>query len=310
MVHGINNQVGIQTFNQVDHGNNQPEQTGNRSIGEKIASFFSAVGSALAAPFKAIGNAIASLFAHGDNAPTGNRGVTASFTTQEKEQLLEECLNSEFYQHVSKDDSTLSASQFRDSAMALLNTPESVKAMKEHGVTLAEAVAISMYTSQSYREINDQLRSGNPTPEVQALGEAFTSGLAKLPSYEGTVYRGASLPESVGTQYRTGNVVQEDGIMSTTWKSTEKFKDKVNYDVQIECGPNSSGKNIAMFSDKPTECEVAFPPGVRFQVIDRHLPGVEAYLGYGGSEQSWHDKHPKVENGMAQFVIHVSLEEV
>ena len=77
----------------------------------------------------------------------------------------------------------ISRNNFNSLAGYILDSPKAVAAMKAHGVSLTEAVAISMYTSQAYVEINREIRDNNESPAVTALREAFTSGLAKLPSF-------------------------------------------------------------------------------------------------------------------------------
>lgn len=309
MVHGTQGMTGTQALH-LHGGTGQQEgvqeQTGKRSIGDYFVSFFKAIGNALAAPFRAIANALQAQPKHGEGGEVGKKqvGSSSTFTSVEKQQLLEEAFSSDFYKEVLKGG-PVSVEQFESSARAILETPETVKAMKKHGVSLTEAIAISCYTSQSYVAINGQLRSDNPHPAATALAEAFNSGLSKLPSFEGTVYRGARLPESVGLSYQEGNMIGDQGIVSTTWDPKQKFTDRINYDIQIVCKDGSKGKDISAFSDKPTENEVAFPTGTRFQVTLRTVDGHE-------DSPTLCEKHPPTmgDKGPPLWAVRIVMEEV
>lgn len=282
-------------------GQDNAQGTQGKSIGQKVASFFKAVGSIIAAPFKALANAISNI---GNHAAQGGRGAQTveqpRLSQEQKTQLLDEVRETPFFKAIQNSTSSmLDETGFMGAARSLLETPEAVKAMQTHGVTLGEAVAISMYTSQAYVEINGQIRSGNETPEVTQLKEAFISGLDKLPSFEGTVYRGSHLPKDVGLQHQEGNVVTATGIYSTTQSSDQAFPN-ANYSITIAVKEGSGGKDIAMFSDKPTEQEVAFPPGTQFRVTSRVLEGREEFS----------HMHPPDYGGIPSGVITLRMEEV
>lgn len=279
---GIQNQ-GIQNPNIQNQGGNAFVE-GLKSIGKAICQF----GARIADFFKSLGGGTANATANHQVVNQHPANATAkvlqgsTFTEVEKQNHMEQALNSQFYQDLSgSGDSYINQEQFRSIAESILNTPMNVAGMKEYGVSLDEAVAISMYTSQAFGNVNDALRNGVQDPAMQGLATAFTNGLAKLPSFDGNpvqtpqgiryeVYRGAKLPDNIGPNYQIGAFVGDPGIMSSTYDKSEEFKN-CNYSMTLLLKPGSEGKDISMFSDKPTECEVAFPPGVQFQVTARHL---------------------------------------
>ncbi len=287
--------------NQQIGGQDQTQGTQGKSVGQKVASFFKAVMHGLAAPFKALASAISNIGNHAAQGGNGAGQVAQPRLSQEqKQERLDEVRQTQFFLSVQTSTSAMiDEGGFMAAARSLLDTPGAVAAMEQHGVTLGEAVAISMYTSQAYVEINGQIRSGNETQEITALKEAFVSGLDKLPSFEGTVYRGAHLPKDVGLQHQEGSVVTATGIYSTTASSNEVFPN-INYDITIEVKADSGGKDIAMFSDKPTEQEVAFPPGTQFRVTSRVLDGNEQYS----------HMHPPDYGGIPAGQITLQMEEV
>lgn len=290
---------------QIDQSSGQTDQLDQaqqgKSIGQKIAGFFKSIASAIAKPFIAFGRAIANLASN--TATAGGTTATATqtrLTTEQKAEMLQTAKSGEFYAALTQSTTSMvNAENFEAAARALLETPGAVAAMQAHGVTLEEAVAISMYTSQAYVNINDQIRTGNETPEITQLREKFTSGLAKLPSFEGTVYRGSHLPKEVGLQHQEGSTITATGIYSTTFDEDQKFPN-INYDIVIEVKQDSGGKDISMFSDKPHEMEVAFPPGTQFHVESRVMSGREEFS----------HMHPPDYGGIPAGVVNLTMREV
>jgi len=273
---------------------------GLKAIGNKLCSF----GASIKEFFQSLGKGTANAPVNAHPSGSTAKVLTGStFTEVEKQDHMEQAKNSQFYRDLANSgDGYVNQKQFLSIAEAILNTPMNVAGMKEYGVTLDEAVAISMYTSQAFVQVNDALRNNLGDPAMDGLAQAFTNGLAKLPSFDGNpvqtpngiryeVYRGAKLPQNVGDQHIIGNQVSDPGIMSSTYEKGEAFKG-VNFSITLLLKPGSSGKDISMFSDKPTECEVAFPPNVNFMVTARRLdsggmlpPHMEATY------------HPKLDHG-------------
>lgn len=301
---GIQNQ-GIQQNPNIQNQGGNAFVEGLKSIGKAICQF----GASIADFFKSLGGGTANAPANHQVVNQHPSGSTAkvlqgsTFTEVEKQNHMEQALNSQFFKDLENStDGYINQTTFRSVAEAILNTPMNVAGMKEYGVTLDEVVAISMYTSNAFNEVNDALRNGVQDPAMQGLATAFTNGLAKLPSFDGNpvqtpqgtryeCYRGAKLPQNIGNLHQIGNQVNDPGIMSSSYDKSEEFSG-CNYSMTLLLKPGSEGKDISMFSDKPTECEVAFPPGVQFQVTARHLdtggmlpPHMEAtyHPGFNGS---------------------------
>jgi hypothetical protein len=112
------------------------------------------------------------------------------------------------------------------------------------------------------------------------------------------------LPEEVGKDYQVENVVRDRGILSTSWDKSEAFKD-ANFSIQIVTKEDSQLKDIAMFSDKPEEREVAGPTGLAFLVTGRERDIPSHLIITPGMEAELHKKHP----GIAE-VVHVTFKEL
>jgi hypothetical protein len=288
-----------------------PQQTEETQSGEAVGGRSSKwnLGKILAAPFKGIAALASKAFSFvADLASKATQSHTAQqspLSVAEKTQMLDEAKNGSFFRAL-EGASTVGLAQrdFLDSAEILLDRPEAVQAMQDHGVTLEEAVAVHTYTTQAFYGINKQIRehmadpqNAEMTPEVAQLKDKFESGLAKLPSFEGTLYRGARLPEKVGLEYRVGNTITTTGLYSTTSDPEEAFR-LVNYKIEIESKPDSGGKDISMFSEKPWEAEVAFPTGTQFEVTSRTWNGLD------------YDKHPPDMGNMMVTPIAIEMKEV
>ncbi len=146
---------------------------------------------------------------------------------------------------------------------------------KASKLTGAELVAVRLYTLDEnptstfaeppYMSLNRELRSGGvKTPKFQALEKQLTSGLSKLPDYDGPVYRGVNLMKSVSEQYQPGNVVTTLPFESSSASPDQKF-DGAFHEVIM----SKHGKDIGFLSKIPSEQEVLFPPSTQFKVLDR-----------------------------------------
>ena len=288
-----------------------PQQTQETESGEAVGGKSSkwSLGKILAAPFKGIASLASKAFNFvADLASKATQSHTAQqsrFSSAEKTQMLDEARNGSFFRALENASTGgLAQRDFLDSAEVMLNRPEAVEAMQDHGVTLEEAVALHTYTTQAFYGINRQIREhmADPqnvemTPEVAELKEKFESGLAKLPSFEGTLYRGAKLPENVGLEHQVGNTITTTGLYSTTADPDQEFRD-INYSIEIQVKADSGGKDISMFSNIPEEAEVAFPTGTQFQVTSRTVDGTP------------YDKHPLSMGNMILMRIDLEMTEV
>ena len=129
-------------------------------------------------------------------------------------------------------------------------------------------------TNEGYMAINPALRQGTElTPGLDAFAGHASDALKQLPAYEKVTIRGiSSLPESVLEENQIGNIIIEKAFMSTS--SEQPFPGNINIIVK-----GTSGKDIAFISDYP-EAEVLYPPGTKFEVIDRVEDNGKIFLNY------------------------------
>ena len=190
----------------------------------------------------------------------------------EKMASFEEDLGKDRYKDLQSDVERLAA-----------KNPEA-KAILEK-LTMEEAVALRAYTADGliseykgeyferalYSNVNRSLYTNNEEEQQKfdSFIETTNSALSKLPSHQGTVYRGANLPQSVLDNYiqNKGNVVTEHGFLSTAYNPgpAQKFEKNAFYVIE-----SKRGKKIESLSffQSPSENEVLFAAGSQFMVKD------------------------------------------
>ncbi|WGH15471.1 putative morphogenesis protein [Pseudomonas phage PA_LZ02] len=136
-------------------------------------------------------------------------------------------------------------------------------------LTAEEAAAIRSYTGNTYRALNDALRSGRYASDMhlQAYVDAAQHGLAKMPKFVGRSARGMSFGEAelkkVLATYRKGAVVEDSAFVSSSYGEQAAFGGNVFLQIN-----GKTGVNISSFSKYGGEREVLFMPGTRFKVDD------------------------------------------
>jgi len=134
-----------------------------------------------------------------------------------------------------------------------------------------ELVAIILYTSSHFVEMNRTLRQGD-TSSLDEHGDAIhlaDKGLDKLPSYQGWVHRGVdSLPAEVLAKYVPGQTVTEHSFTSTSYDDGAQFAGNVQFKIK-----SKDGKLVESLSRYDTEKEVLFRPGATFKVLDKERDG-------------------------------------
>lgn len=205
---------------------------------------------------------------------------SAQSTVSPIRQKINEAKNGAFYQACKndKDDMAVTKQAYERAAGIVLSRPGATQLMQQHGLTLDEAVALHIYTTDAYTEINNDIREDaennydNLPAHIKQLKDNFESGLAKLPSAAGTSYRGAKLPARVGNLYQPNETIKATGLFSSSADSNSEFPD-ANYSITITLKQGSAGKNITAFSNNPREQEIAFPTGTQFVVDTRTKDG-------------------------------------
>ncbi len=136
-----------------------------------------------------------------------------------------------------------------------------------HAMTDPELVSVYAYTTSDtrwgYSPLNEALRSGDEAriANVENYRDTLNAALARLPDQPGTVKRGAMLPESVLERYSVGAVVTEDAFTSTS--TGPGFSGPHRFLIY-----SRHGKRIEPYSAHPSEHEVLFAAGTRFEVYE------------------------------------------
>lgn len=144
-------------------------------------------------------------------------------------------------------------------------------------LTADEEAAIALYTLEMhpknlYAVLNTYLRTNNAV-DAQPLFlymKLLMTALGKLPSYQGSVWRGVH--GDVAHKYKAGTTIRWWAFNSCTKAAsiTQRFvkqeaKNEKFTMFMIEC---LSGKDISAFSEFEDEKEILLLPGTRLEVID------------------------------------------
>ncbi|WP_405133488.1 YwqJ-related putative deaminase [Nocardia sp. NBC_01388] len=131
--------------------------------------------------------------------------------------------------------------------------------------TADEQGALHRYTDPDadvYSDLNNRLRNGlELSPEQHRLVSDMVSGLEKMPTYDGTVWRGTHLSKEEIARYIEGETVPESSFTSTSRDPRRIFTSNVEFIIHSE-----TGRDISALSARPGEKEVLFKPGTNFEV--------------------------------------------
>ncbi|MFE2995137.1 toxin glutamine deamidase domain-containing protein [Nocardia sp. NPDC059246] len=140
--------------------------------------------------------------------------------------------------------------------------PESAPA---ETLTSDEHDAVHRYTDPDadvFSDLNHRLRNElELDPEQQRLIAEMTSGREKLPTYNGTVWRGTHLTPEQIARYIPGAKLTEPAFTSTSRDPRRIFASNVEFVIHSE-----TGRDISGLSARPGEKEVLFAPGTVFEV--------------------------------------------
>jgi hypothetical protein len=139
----------------------------------------------------------------------------------------------------------------------------------------AETNAIRRYTGSMYDEINSHLRGTDPTfpvhtpEELAKVSDEISTGLDKLPAYDGTTYRGTDLPDGILDKIEPGGSYRDPAFSSTSDSVdvAQDFRSDGNTLFHIDGNSGHDIQDISIF-DK-TEAEVLFDKNHEFQVVDK-----------------------------------------
>lgn len=85
---------------------------------------------------------------------------------------------------------------------------------------------------------------------------------AKLPKFDGYVYRGIDLSRSIQSRYIVGSDMTWPGFSSATSVPDQAFTGNTLFTVR-----SFTGRMLGIYSSQYHECEVLFPPGSQFKVL-------------------------------------------
>ncbi len=128
--------------------------------------------------------------------------------------------------------------------------------------------AISRYSHDGYRELNDSFRNGNlhDVARQAQFSHDLSECLKALPEFEGLVYRGSdiSLPGEIVDQYVPGRRYVERAYTSATTDVTKEFGGNVLWVID-----SKHGRDISAYSAYPQEAEVVFDRFAKFDVLEK-----------------------------------------
>lgn len=143
-------------------------------------------------------------------------------------------------------------------------------------IRTAETLAIYMYTLDFYDRINEYLRKDRQQPRdfFDKYTEVCNSGLDKMKSFEGTVYRGADLKRDDLKNYKealkNGTPHIEKAYTSTSKNKSGAFNRNTFYEIK-----SKTGKFIEPLSEYEHEAEVLFKEGTQFKIISIEKNGYQ-----------------------------------
>lgn len=128
-------------------------------------------------------------------------------------------------------------------------------------VTGFQAALIRNYTDGGYGAINSALRTGTWTVAQHVYAKMVNKALRAMPTYTGTVRRGAHLSPEEQAKYVVGNVTEERAFTSTS--ISKPFGGNTNF-VITAIGAN--GAHVKKLSNHAGEDEVLFAARTFFKV--------------------------------------------
>jgi len=152
---------------------------------------------------------------------------------------------------------------------------------EQFGITQADFDALQDYTGTGSAEINQALRDGTVSPDIQDRIDALEAALSQLDEFDGALLeRGTGLPEEVVQDLLNGQEsFFDEGFLSTSTDPgvVDDFLERLGEDggtptrITIESPPPGGGVIPDELSANPGESEVLFPPGTEFDVVSAEL---------------------------------------
>lgn len=145
-------------------------------------------------------------------------------------------------------------------------------------ITSEERGAIKAYTKSYYNDVNSFMNEGMPAEYVNPhihdtlVGTVaeIRSLLNKIPPYEGTIYRGTMIPESVFNSLKVGDLVTTKTFMSCSHDINVALHhaESTEFPILFIIDVKKTAHDIASFSFLPLEKEVLIEDNIYFKVND------------------------------------------
>jgi len=132
-----------------------------------------------------------------------------------------------------------------------------------------EAAAIAAYTDGTYSGINDALRKNELSEQQFLYSKALKSGLKKMPKFNGTTTRGASISAADRAKYKVGKVMIEPGFQSTS--PSKPWAGNTGWVYETQNGAHVG--HLASMHGHSSEDEVIIPSHVSMKVVDYYHNG-------------------------------------
>ena len=163
----------------------------------------------------------------------------------------------------------------------VINREAMQKALEKQGITPAHVGALAEYTASGYGSVNEYMANGS-LPGWSDLARSMTKDravmisdlLARLPEFDGPIYRGISMPTAAAAEIKVGR-----SFKSKTFQSTSQLQQTAagfagagrkiegSRAVLMEFAPGHGGRDISGLSEFRNEKEVLIPAAERFTVL-------------------------------------------
>jgi hypothetical protein len=205
-------------------------------------------------------------------------------SSEKQKAAMERLMKSDFYNKLEPQMQL----ELKQVAKKIFLRPQVHKVMKDRGISAVEAAAIALYTTPKgggESGINQQLRKKDkhkeePEPGTEDLVKLIESGMKKLPVPScGTTYRATNL-RTVTAEYEKGKKVKEIGFLSTALNNNSIYFDDTDSRMEIFPSESTKRRDISIFSDKPQEQEIIYPPGTSFEVcVNKKVDDPNHHMG-------------------------------
>jgi hypothetical protein len=151
-------------------------------------------------------------------------------------------------------------------------------------LTQRQAIAVCIYTTNYYGQINGTIRGHQPTDpqyrEMFPLFEAIDSGLSNMVLHNGTTYRRENMSPERENEYQPGKAITNLAYTSTSLQSIWSGRDLLVFSAK-------NGPEVWEYSQYQGEQEVLFGCNFTFTVNTRQCDASGCTFGVTEYENNW-----------------------